>query len=205
MYYFFVHVYRVYRKSYFLEKKMKMNSFVIYLLTYISLTLLNYVSANTEIWRFQISDIKPWTLDQNNINSYPIIKPFQINTLSIYNVTNPHFCLLNSSSHSNKSIYLKLSWSAIDPIESFSNVTLYSLDNISKSDLWILSIDINLSHAMKYTNDNPLMLNLYVDDSGNLITYDLYPIITYITIVVLLLTLIFWTFGGIETILLNFI
>lgn len=183
-----------------------MFSATIYLLSYIILSLLNYASANTEIWRFPITEIIPWTLGHGNINPNGMIQPFQINTFSISNVTNPQFFSLNSTNHHNSgSIYLKLSWSAIDPIESFTNVKLYSIDNMENNDFLLLSIDINFSHDMIYTKDNPLMINLYVDDSGNLITHDLYPIITYITIIILLLTLVFWKFGGIDTLLLNFI
>lgn len=183
----------------------RMFSFVIHSLSYVLLTLLNYVAANTEIWRYSIADIKPSKWSHHNSISNGIIQPFQINTFYLSNVTSPQFFSLNSTHHDYESIYLKLSWSAIDPIESFSNVNLYSMGNIGDSDFLLLSIEFSFSHDMIYTKDNPLMINLYVDDSGNLITHDLYPIITYITIVVVLLTLIFWKFGGIETLLFNFI
>lgn len=172
------------------------------------LCVLTFVYANTEIWRFNPSDIgmqdttNRANKEDNLIHPYTL-QPLKINTvkvrsssLSLQSFNIPISIPINSTTSRNN-IYLKLSWSAIDPVQSFQDVSLHH----AGINLLYLNMDILLSHEMNYTEEHPLLMNLYIDDTGSLITHDLYPIVAYITVIVLILVAWYITFGGIEQLL----
>ncbi|KAG0667296.1 hypothetical protein C6P44_000026 [Monosporozyma unispora] len=159
------------------------------------ISFLQFTYANTEIWKLDPSNAI--MLNNTSIKPDNNIIPLQINTIPINNISQPNIISFPLSTHP---IYIKLSWSAIDPIDNFKILQLYSIvDNKTM----LISLNTTLSHSMNYTEQDPLLINLYISNTGSLLTHDLHNIIYYITGIVILLTILYWKFDGVKTLLLH--
>lgn len=196
------------------------------LYTLIGVLFPHLIFANTDIWKFYPNDIIIITNNQddnnnNNISSLQIynksLQNNQINTIKVDPSQLNLLIPLNQSISSSSSLqpynfhYFKVSWSAIDPILSFNNVHLIQINNILYFQINII-LDPQLKPWDWYGDDDDnktsLLINIYLDSSTNKIplTKDLYGIITYITLLILFLTIIFWNLcGKFDTILHNYL
>lgn len=167
----------------------------------ILLSFIHFTHANTEVWKLNtVSDT-----DINIPNDEKLIhhlSPLQINNVLIDNIPttdNNQFWFTVPKSNDN-SVYIKLSWSAIDPIQSFTiSPQLYSIPNNNNDTTIAFSLTVTPSHTINL----PLSINIYIDNTMSLLTHDLHSIVFYIIAVVSLLSIIYIKYGGINSLLLH--
>lgn len=161
------------------------------------LSIVQLTWANTEIWKLKPSNAPSYNTSNDEHTNIHHISPLQINNILINNISDTNLFSFPTTPINNNSIYIKLSWSAIDPVQSFKLVQLYSMQDNSLA----FQLNITPSHTINY----PLSINIYIDNtsSASLLTHDLHNILFYIVAIVILLSILYTKCGNINTLLLH--